>query len=174
MSENPTTTPPTEPADNGGTTGDAPSTTPPPVGQAPTWDGDFDPDRAKRLVENLRKERDEARSKLKAHEDDQKSDLQKAQESREELARELATLRKEHAAKEHGLPASLARFLTGDTAEEIAASAKALAEETGLTKTETAPLPGRPKPRLKPGHAAGDEATDFDPEAVIKAVRRGY
>ncbi|MEU4568670.1 hypothetical protein [Micromonospora sp. NPDC023956] len=175
MSENPTTTPATDPAANGGATGGDPSTTPPaPSDKAPKWEGDFDPDKAARLVANLRDELAAVKGRLKTREDAEKSDLQKAQERAEKLAADLKAERQKDAAKSHKLPASLAKHLTGETAEEIAASAKALADELGLAQTEAEPLPGRPKPRLRPGHAApGDTSGAFDPAAVIKAAR-GY
>ena len=176
LSDNPTTDPATDPANAGGATGGDPSSTPPATGQAPNWEGNFDPERAAKLVENLRRERDEARSKLKTREDAEKSDLQKAQERAKELADELAADRKANAAKAYKLPASLAQHLTGSTKAEIEASAKALAEELGIAPDadELPALPGRPKPRLTPGHGTPNDGPAFDPAAVAKAARAAH
>ncbi|GAB1641763.1 hypothetical protein [Krasilnikovia sp. MM14-A1259] len=173
MSDDPTTEPVNDSADTGGTAGSnttAPSTT---TDKAPKWEGDFDPDKAARLVANLREELAGVKSKLKTREDAEKNDLQKATERGESLAHELNELRRKDAARDYGIPASLAKFIIGDSPDEITASAKALADELGAVKPDTDSLPGRPKPRLKPGHGTGDDASGFDPVAVAKAAR-GY
>lgn len=178
MADEPTNAPETDPAGNGEPTPGAPGNTPPaPTDKAPKWEGEYDPEKAARLVANLRTELDTVKGKLRTREDAEKSELQRAQERAEEIARELRTERAKGAAQSHKIPASLAKFIVGNTAEEIEASAKALAEELGLPKDEAPAdsIPGRPKPRLVPGHATGDDdAGAFDPEAVIKAARRGY
>ncbi|MDG4801714.1 hypothetical protein [Micromonospora sp. WMMD980] len=154
-------------------------TTPPaPADKAPKWEGEYDPEKAARLVANLRAELDGVKGKLKTREDAEKSELQRAIERAEAAEAEAGKLRTAsaitEAVKAHGLPAQLAKYVTGATEDEINASAKALAEDFGVKAEQTTePIPGRPKPRLVPGHAtSGDEG--FDPNAVIKAVRGTY
>lgn len=175
MSDNPTTEPTTDPASTGGVTAGDPSTTPPVTGQAPKWEGEYDPERAARLIENLRKERDEARAKAKAP----ASEVAELRTRLDTLTEELTSARldaaKADAIASARIPASLARYVTGSTPEEIKASAAQVAADFGvLAEAELDPIPGRPKPRLTPGHASGDTTPAFDPDAVARAARRGY
>jgi hypothetical protein len=173
MADEPTTTPETEPAVTGEAT-QGTGSTPPATDKAPKWEGNFDPDRAARLVENLRAELAETKSKLKTREDAEKSEAQKLAERAEAAEKELAQERKVSAVKAHKLPASLAPYLTGSTAAEIEASAKALAEELGIHPgaEATEALPGRPRPRLVPGNGSDDGAEPFDAAKVAAAARR--
>jgi hypothetical protein len=167
-------TPPAVPA----TPPTAPATDP---GKAPTFTGEFDPERAARLVENLRTELEEAKAKIRAREDAEKTDLQKAQERAEaaEAALVKATLdtATAKAAQAHKIPDDLLEFITGATAEEIEAKAKRLGEK--LAATDGTPADNgtgtpstRPTPRLVPGQGSGDTGSTFDPAAIAKAARR--
>jgi|SRR5690606_23700078 len=137
--------------------------------KAPKWDGEFDPDRAARLVANLRSEIDEVRARLRESEAAERAALDRA----EKAQRELIEARKTMALRAFNLPASLAKALDGETEVELEASAKALAEELGLVKRADDDLSGRPKRRLVPGHAPDGDSDDFDPRAVIRKAR-GY
>jgi septal ring factor EnvC (AmiA/AmiB activator) len=167
---------PAAPAASEGTVQTPPEPTPP--AKAPQWDGEFDPERAAKLIANLRSEAEAARNELKqartvleAQEEAEKSDLQKAQEARERAARELEETRTEllrlRTQKEHGLPDELATFLTGDEetmkvqAERLAAFAKAPADE----------LPHRPEAALTPGHGGPAPEPKFDADAAAAAIR---
>jgi len=155
--------------------------TAPADGKAPGWEGDFDPDRAARLVTNLRDESKKAkdeladlRKKLAEKEDAEKSELQRIQERAERAEAELNQTRSAllvaEVAKEYGVPADL---LNGSNREEIEARAKALADWAGASKRPADEVPGKPKPRLVPGSgAATDDA--FDPAATAAKIRARY
>lgn len=159
--------------------------TPPaaPAGEkAPKWEGEFDPDRAARLVENLRKEAAQAKERAatlekaqQEREDAEKTEAQRNADRAERAEADAKSARRELLAAKsvakHGLPESAVGFLTGDTAEEIEAQAAALAElASASTKRPAEEIPGKPKPRLVPGQgeALGD---DFDPTAVAERIR---
>lgn len=145
-------------------------------GKAPEWDGDFNPERAARLVANLREDlakRDAdlktLREQIGAKGDTEKSlqDRLAALESRAEKAeRDLLVAT---AAKAHGIPEDLVSFLTAKTAEDLDAQAKALAAHV---KAPADDVPGKPKPKLTPGHAPDNDTTGFDPHKVAEAIRR--
>jgi hypothetical protein len=168
------------PATDGGTASNANE---PPTGQAPKWDGEFNQERAEKLVANLRADmeklkaaRDAALAKIAEREDAEKSELQKLQEraakSEEDLSKAQRALAIRDAADEFDVPKRLRKFISGSTAEEIAASAKELAEEIGSGgQTSTPALPGRPAARLVPGHGGNSDAAAFDADAVAKAAR---
>lgn len=168
-----------------------PQTAPTEPAKAPKFEGEFDPERAARLVENLRKEIEDLKAdksalarELQQREDAEKSDAEKTADrlkAAEEAARKAQRdLYVERAARTHSLPDDLVEFLTGETEEEIAAKAERLAK-FGSAKTED-PNPAddeqapagvpqhRPEPSLTPGH--GGAATEpFDPKAVAQAAR---
>lgn len=152
-----------------------------PDGKSLGWDGEFDPERAARLVTNLRDESKKAkdelaelRKKLAEKEDAEKSEFQRLQERAERAESELnqtrSALMVAEVAKEYGVPADL---LTGSNREEIEARAKALAEWVGQ-KRPAEELPTKPKPRLIPGNATGSADTDFDPNAMAQKIRAKY
>ncbi|BCJ41668.1 hypothetical protein GCM10010168_53340 [Actinoplanes ianthinogenes] len=170
MSDNPTTAPSTEPANDGGTTGDAPSTTPPSSGQAPQWEGDFDPERAARLVENLRRDLAEARAKAKTPASEVAELKSQLDAIKGELTQSRLDAAKADAVATARIPAHLAAYVTGSTPDEIKASAEKVAADFGVS-AEPDPIPGRPRPRLTPGHTTGDSAHSFDPAAVARAAR---
>lgn len=159
-------TEPVTPAAPEGTTPSAPAPTAP-VGSAPKWDGDFDPERAARLVENLRTEVEglkakntEATAKLTQYEQAQLTEAEKLTQRASSAESELAKVRRDLAVRDaleaHGLPKEAARFLTGETAEEIADAAKAFAALNPAKPAEAAPLPAT---LPVPGHGGDPAAT---------------
>lgn len=173
MSETPTTEPTNDAAGNGSTAEGQPSSTPPATGQAPKWEGDFDPERAARLVENLRKERDEARARAKGD----PSELAALKAQVDGLTAELTQSRidtaRASAIEAASVPAHLAAYVTGSTPEALKASAEKVAADFAASQAADSALPGRPKPRLTPGHGPSDASPEFDPVATARAAR-GY
>lgn len=178
---------PTPPADPQNTTPPAVQTPPAQTdpGKAPTFTGEFDQERAARLVENLRTELESAKAKLKTHEDAGKTELEKLAaraEAAEKLAAEnAAALAAKTAADVHAeavktaavaakLPAEWHEFLTGKTPEELATQAAKLAAQLGIGTAD--PLMSRPKAVLVPGQGSGDTGGTFDAKAIAKNARR--
>lgn len=179
MANEPTETPTEAPAK---VENSAPNDSAPTDGKTPGWEGEFDPDRAARLVNNLREESKkskdelaELRKKLAEKEDAEKSELQRIQERAERAEAELNQTRSAllvaEVAKEYGVPADL---LTGSTREEIEVKAKALAEWAGAAKRPADDVPGKPKPRLVPGVGGGSDGEAFDPAATAAKIRARY
>jgi DNA repair exonuclease SbcCD ATPase subunit len=148
--------------------------------KAPQWEGDFDPDRAARLVANLRADLEKAKtdltnakSALGEKEETEKSEYQRLQERAERAEKELAdtrqTLLVASAARKYGIPEDLHDFLTGSNAEEIEAKASRLAEQIS-GKRPADDLPNKPKARLVPGSGVAEEA-GFDANAVAARIR---
>lgn len=105
--------------------------------QAPPWgtDEEFDPEKAWKLIQNLRKEKDDLKplaEKARQLEDAQKSDQQKLQDALEAAQTEGATAKaqaaKLTAALEHGLSKDDLELLDGVPADQIAERAARLAE----------------------------------------------
>jgi len=141
------------------------------------FEGEFDAERAKSLIENLRKENKglkgtlrDATPKLTEYERlvaASKSDLERAQESAAEFQRraeaaERAAMVNEIALSK-GLPASLARRLQGDDRESLEADADELMAQFAAQQEPTTRAP-----RVDPsqgssarGGAAADPATQF-------------
>lgn len=165
-----------------------------PEGSAAPWGDDFDAEKAWRLVQNLRTERDG----LKTERDALKGERDALTTERDGLKTELQTKTEEaerlskDSARELALQKVLRKFpdledfadlLTGDTEEELVSKAERLAkigkpaepadgEQTDGEQTpETPELPGKPTPNLTPGHG-GEDVTPFDPTAIAKAARR--
>lgn len=149
--------------------------------KAPKWDGDFDPDRAAKLVANLRAEAEQARNELKqakavldAQAEAEKTELQKLQEARERDAQELLETRSQllrmKVQREHNLPDELADFLTGDDEEAMKAKATRLA---AFAKTPADDMPHRPNPALQPtpGHGGPSPEPEWDPDKAAAAIR---
>lgn len=176
MAENETTEPT-------GKVEETPAPTAPADDKGPGWEGEFDPDRAARLVTNLREESKktkdelaELRKKLAEREDAEKTELQRIQERAERAEAELNQTRSAllvaEISKEFGVPADL---LTGSNREEIEARAKALAEWAGSGKRPADDVPGRPKPKLVPGSGgSASDAEPFDPAATAAKIRARY
>lgn len=160
-------------------------------GKAPKWDGEFDPERAARLVENLRGDNEslkkklaELSAKLGEKEEAEKTEFQRLQERAEKAERELQNLRTEalvmKAARKHGIPDELIEFITGSSEEEIESRAERLAQHMAAKKT--ADLPGKPKPKLVPGDGGGESGAEqltredlskMTPEEIRQARREG-
>jgi polyhydroxyalkanoate synthesis regulator phasin len=162
---------------------DTTATTTPEPDKSPGWEGEFNPDRAARLVSNLREESKKAKdeltelkSKLAEKEDAEKSELQRIQERAERAEAELNATRSAlliaEVAKEYGVPADL---ISGKDREEIEARAKALADWAGASKRPADDVPSRPKPKLVSGAgASGNDDEPFDPVATAAKIRARY
>lgn len=151
--------------------------TPPAEPAQQKWAGEFDAERAARLVDSLRKELAEAKGKIGARDAADMTEVQKLTARAETAERELAEARTANlraaVAARFGLPAELAEFLTGTDEAAMTAQAEVLAK-TAAPQAPPAEMPGRPVARMMPGHAAhaGDDDAAFDPAAVAKAARR--
>lgn len=161
----------------------------------PPWGENFEPERAWRLIQNLRgdneglkKERDDARAEAaefrtaaeKSGEDRDKA-LKAAVERAEKAERDLAI-------RKHNLPDDVveefADYLSGSPEEVDARAARLAARLSKASETETPPvededndeggdIPAKPKPALTPGHG-GDDAAPFDPAAIAAAARSRF
>lgn len=163
-------------------TGQAPGKTATgPEPRAPQWDGDFDPDRAARLVANLRGELAETKGRLNEHEDAQKTEYQRLTDRAAKAEQELADARTEivrnRIAIKHGLDPELAEMLSGTEQEMEARAAKLVAKwgapsDTGDTSAEPGKaLPARPRPALSPGQSTEPTGPAFDPREVARQAR---
>lgn len=101
----------------------------------------------------------ELAARLKAFEDANKTDLERAQAAAAEAAAELVTLRTENTrnavAIAKGVPADLIPFLTGDTEADMAAKADLLMSRLSA--------PGIPKPDPSQGAGVPAHALNGDP-----------
>lgn len=161
---------------------------------APPWGDDFDAATAWRLVQNLRTdkenlttERDALKTKLteaEATATEATDKVTAAEAKRDELQREVYVAK---ALRAHPDLEDYVEFLTGDTEEAILDRAARLSsigrkpddadkggkggESTGGDGDNSGDgLPGRPEPKLKPGHG-GDAPQPFDPDAIAAAAR---
>ncbi|AYN59093.1 head scaffolding protein [Arthrobacter phage Yang] len=168
-------------------------------GKAP-WGDDFDAERAWKLVQNLRTERDglkAERDALKVERDtlatekdsvatEGQSELQKLQARLDQIEKEAKQkdrdLALQKVLRNHPDLEEFADLLTGDTEEELAAKAerlaaigkaKAPADDAAKDgeKDGAQALPGKPQPNLTPGHG-GEDTTPFDPTAIALAARK--
>lgn len=116
------------------------------------------------------------------HNDANKTDEDRARERDERFTAleaenkslKVANLRREIADEIEGFPAKLAKFITGDTREEMETSANELLEALPGEKkapAPKAPATNQPKPDSESRHSP-DESTDFDPKAVVKSISR--
>lgn len=150
-------------------------------------DKDFDPEKAWKLITNLRgdvdkakKRGDELASKVKQFEDSTKSEQEKAaeaaqaaQQQAEAATREAARLR---IALKKGLTETQAKRLVGDTEEDLEKDADDLlssfkdddssGDDDGARRT--------PKPRLRPGAAPSAEPDETDPAKLAEQVPRRF
>lgn len=157
--------------------------------KAPKFDGEFDADRAARLIARLREEIADlkndlgtARSALQERDDAEKTETQRLADrlkaAEEEAAKARRSLLVERATRKHNLPDDVVEFLTGDTEEEIEAKAERLAALSGGKRQEPEQpsqdeehgIPARPEPSLRPGHG-GEPPVSIDPVAVARAAR---
>ena len=157
--------------------------TPPTDGKSPGWEGEFDADRAARLVSNLREESKkskdeltELKKKLTDKEDAEKSEVQRLQDRAERAENELNATRSAlltaEISKEFGVPVEL---LSGANREEIVVKAQALADWAALAKRPSDEMPMKPKARLMQGHETGDtEGEAFDSNATAAKIRERF
>ncbi|AYN57726.1 scaffolding protein [Arthrobacter phage DrManhattan] len=159
------------------------------------WGDDFDAERAWKLVQNLRAERDGLKTErdslkgerdaLVTERDGLKTELQTKTEELEKTSKETAReLALQKVLRKHPELEDFADLLTGDTEEELTSKAERLASlgkpkepaDNGAPADEQKPadapeIPGKPTPSLTPGHG-GEENAPFDPVAIAKAARR--
>jgi len=156
---------------------------PEPASRKPPWgDDDFDPDKAWRLLENVRgdvaklkTERDSLAAKLQEHDDKDKSEAQKLQERAEAAEQKLAAAERNamvaSVALKKGLTEAQAKRLIGTTVEELEADADELLA-TFTPEPGQEPVPGRPRERLRPGAAPSAEPEETDPAKLAAMVPR--
>jgi len=154
----------------------APASEPTPANAegAPQWDGDFDPERAARLVANLRAENKAhkdalaaAQAKIAEFETAQMSDREKLEQRAATAETELTKALRMLAVRDLGLDKELAQFITGTTAEEIEAQAKTLAARLA----PATPEPPR-KPTLAPVAGNGAETGDTSDPITREDLKR--
>ena len=160
-----------------GAEGQTPTTPETPEGKAPEFEGEFDAERAKRLVANLRADlakRDSAiadlRSKVEASSGSEKSLQERLAALEERNAKAERDLLVAKVVQEHSIPDDLVEFLTASDAEGLKAQAERLAAHAAKKPADD--VPRKPKARLKPGQGEDQNADDFDPKAVAAKVRR--
>jgi hypothetical protein len=149
--------------------------------EAPPWGDDFDPEKAWKLVQNLRadKEKLSSRPALTPQQQQQldeynrlveasKSEAQRQQEALEAANREAETARAEairyRAAATHGLSAEHFDLLGSGTEEEVSARAEKIA---ALLAAQAGPAPAtapqtRPVEQLRPGATPGEAESADD------------
>lgn len=126
------------------------------------FDGEFDEDRAKRLIENLRSEKANLQTQLadqaplvqaaKEAEEAQKTELQRANERAEQLANDNNRLLLEAIAAKHGIAEEDYDLLGSGTREELESRAQRLAARTAPAPTvDAAPPSQRPVASMRPG-----------------------
>lgn len=154
----------------------------------PPWgddDKDFDADKAKRLITNLRddagkakRERDDLAKKVKAHEDSTKSDREKIEERAADAEKRATAAETElvraQVALEKGLTPGQAKRLVGTTKEELLADADELLSEFKTDGSDQGSR-RRPKEQLRPGAAPSSSDDDeTDPAKLAAQVPRQY
>jgi hypothetical protein len=156
--------------------------------QKPPWgsDDDFKPDKAWKLIENVRADQkktkaalDEALGKLKTHEDATKTEKERADERAAEAERQAkgATLEaaRLRVALKKGLTETQAKRLVGDTEEDLEKDADELLESFKNDDDRQDPDPHRrPQPRLRPGAAPSAKREENDPAKLAAEVGRGW
>lgn len=146
-------------------------------------DADFDPEKAWKLITNLRgdvdkikKDRDGLAAKVKEHDDASKSEQEKAtetaqaaQQQADAATREAARLR---IALKKGLTETQAKRLVGDTEEDLEKDADDLLESFKTDDDDGDAARRTPKPRLRTGAASSSEPDETDPEKLAEQVPR--
>jgi hypothetical protein len=155
---------------------------------APPWGSaeDFNPDKAWKLIQNLRADHKKAQDRVREFEDKDKTELQRATDKAADaesraLVAELNALRLDVALDKapEGMSVAqvrkLAKRLTGkDRAELEADAAELFAEFTPSTKESTPSGTSRPKERLRPGASSATETDETDPVKLAARVPRMY
>lgn len=150
-------------------------------------DKDFDPDRAWKLIQDTRADREKLKTerealavKVKQHEDASKTAEQKAADETAEAKATAKTATLEagrlRVALKKGLTETQAKRLVGDTEEELEKDADELLASFKTEDDETRGKgPGRrPTEKLRPGAAPESEADENDPEKLAASVPRMY
>jgi hypothetical protein len=152
-------------------------------------DKDFDPEKAWKLITNLRadvdrhkKRADGAEAKLKEIEDSKKSESERDAEARAAAEKKAADAELDvtrlRVAMSKGLSETQAKRLVGTTKEELEADADELLEtfksEGDGGSGSGSGSGGRPKEKLKPGAAPEAEPEENDPLKLAEAVPRPY
>ena len=127
----------------------------------------------------LRAELEAAKPILEAHqkaEDENKSELQREREAREQLETQLAESRRKelHAtvAEKTGIPAAVVASFSGATEEDLVAAVEAAkAAVTAAAAPAPANLHSRPKPVVGGGGSKGGGDTEDTPAALAAKVR---
>lgn len=152
------------------------------VAAKPPWGSaeEFDPERAWNLIQNLRVERDEEKTKrtdvsarLKAFEDEKLTAEQKTARDLEESKGQLSEILAENAllkaGVEHGLSSDDLALLAGLPADSIPERAAALAArlaDVGGDAGGKSDFSDRPKPNLRGGSNPG-ETPEKTPEQIV-------
>ncbi|MCG5450809.1 hypothetical protein [Micromonospora hortensis] len=132
------------------------------------WHGEFDPERAGRLVAALRSDVAELKDRLAAKDAELGASAGRVAELEGEIrTRDLAQVRAD-VIRRHQIPEAAAEFVTGETAEDIEANAAKVASAFVATAPEA--MPGLPRPALTPGRAANDAGNVYDPREVARRI----
>jgi len=142
---------------------------PQPEPEGPAQDTDWKAEARK--WEQRAKANKDAAARLQELEDAQKSEQEKLAEKltvteKRAVEAELRAARLEVATSK-GLPMASVKFLTGNTPDELAASADEL---LGLLKQDEPEPSGRPKERLKGGASPADTEPGPDPNELAEAI----
>lgn len=109
-------------------------------------------------------------------EDAKKSAEQRLTEKLQALEAENSTLKlnelRAQAAKDAGLPASWAKRLAGNTAEELAADAADMAADAPSKPEPKVPLTQKPKESLRGGGRPDEEPEETDPRKLASKIPR--
>jgi len=149
---------------------------------APPWgsDEEFNPEKAWRLIQNLRSEVGELKpkaQKLADFEDAQKSEHERLQEQLEtakaDSAKAAVQAARYRAAMKHGLDDDDLDLL-GDDPEQIETRAERLAARIAAAAPEPAASPSRrPQERLRPG-ASPDAEPQASPKEIAAALFKNH
>lgn len=142
----------------------------------------WDEDRARKALNKKNQENKSLRdrlkqlkeyeAKMKDEEDKNKSSEERFAEVAQAKTKVERDLWRATAAWSAGLTPAQAKRLVGDTPEELAEDAKALAEELGLTQEEDdIPAPRR-RPKELRGGASPDEDAPLDIDAIVASIPR--
>jgi hypothetical protein len=129
---------------------------------------------ARAAAEKRVKELSPYEQKVKEAEDANKSEVQKATEAlaveRDARSKAETSLLRYEVGSAKGVPASLIKFLVGDTKEAVEEAADALLAELG-TKDPAPGIPGRPQERMVNGQPSNPNLDGMDPMDLISMGR---
>ncbi len=154
----------------------------------PPWgddEKDFDANRAWKLIqdtradrEKIKQEREALATKVKEHEDASKTEQEKAAERAAEAEKtaKSATLEagRLRVALKKGLTETQAKRLVGDTEAELEKDADELLASFKTEDDDGKGPTRRPREKLRPGAAPESEAEETDPEKLAAQVPRMY